>query len=113
MNRLLKRLLGDPQAKTIKRLRKRVRVINDLAPKYEKMTDKKLKSQTEALQKRLKKESLDSILPDAFAVVREAANRSIGQRHFDVQLMGGMVLHEGNVAEMKTGEGKTLVATLP
>lgn len=113
MNRLLKRLLGDPQAKTIKRLRKRVRVINDLAPKYEKMTDKQLKAQTEALRKRLKKESLDSILPDAFAVVREAASRSIGQRHFDVQLMGGMVLHEGNVAEMKTGEGKTLVATLP
>lgn len=113
MNRLLKRLLGDPQAKTIKRLRKRVRVINDLAPKYEKMSDAKLKAQTEALKKRLKKESLDSILPDAFSVVREAASRSMGQRHFDVQLMGGMVLHEGNVAEMKTGEGKTLVATLP
>jgi len=113
MNRLLKRLLGDPQAKTIKRLRKRVRAINDLAPKYEKMTDEKLKSQTEALKKRLKKESLDGILPDAFSVVREAAFRSIKQRHFDVQLMGGIVLHEGNVAEMKTGEGKTLVATLP
>ena len=113
MNRLLKRLLGDPQAKTIKRLRKRAKTINDLAPKYEKLTDAKLKSQTEALKKRLQKESLDAILPDAFAVVREAASRSIGQRHFDVQLMGGMVLHEGNVAEMKTGEGKTLVATLP
>jgi preprotein translocase subunit SecA len=113
MNRLLKRLLGDPQAKTVKRLRKRARTINELAPKYEKLTDAKLKSQTEVLKKRLKKESLDAILPDAFAVVREAASRSIGQRHFDVQLMGGMVLHEGNVAEMKTGEGKTLVATLP
>jgi len=113
MNRLLKRMLGDPQAKTVKRLRKRARTINDLAPTYEKLTDAKLKSQTEALKKRLKKESLDAILPDAFAVVREAASRSIGQRHFDVQLMGGMVLHEGNVAEMKTGEGKTLVATLP
>jgi preprotein translocase subunit SecA len=113
MNGVLKRLLGDPQAKTIKRLRKRVRVINDLAPKYEKMTDEKLREQTEALRKRLKKESLDAILPDAFALVREAANRTLKQRHFDVQLMGGMVLHEGNVAEMKTGEGKTLVATLP
>ena len=113
MNRLLKRLLGDPQAKTIKRLRKRVRVINDLAPKYEKMSDAKLKAQTETLKKRLKNDSLDTILPDAFSVVREAASRSMGQRHFDVQLMGGMVLHEGNVAEMKTGEGKTLVATLP
>ena len=113
MNRLLKRLLGDPQAKTIKRLRRRVRVINGLAPKYEKMTDDKLRAQTELLRKRLKKESLDAVLPDAFAVVREAARRTIGQRHFDVQLVGGMVLHEGSVAEMKTGEGKTLVATLP
>ncbi len=113
MNGVLKRLLGDPQAKTIKRLRKRVRVINDLAPKYEKMDDKKLREQTEALRKRLKKESLDAILPDAFALVRESANRTLKQRHFDVQLMGGIVLHEGNIAEMKTGEGKTLVATLP
>jgi len=113
MNRVLKKLLGDPQAKTIKRLRKRVAAVNALAPKYEKLTDKKLKEQTEVLRKRLKKESLDTILPDAFAVVREAAARTLKQRHFDVQLMGGMVLHEGNVAEMKTGEGKTLVATLP
>ncbi len=113
MNGVLKRLLGDPQIKTIKRLRKRVRVINDLAPKYEKMKDVDLKKQTDTLRKRLKKESLDTILPDAFAVVREAANRTLHQRHFDVQLMGGIVLHEGNVAEMKTGEGKTLVATLP
>jgi preprotein translocase subunit SecA len=108
-----KKLLGDPQAKTVKRLKKRVQSINDLAGKYEKMSDDKLREQTEVLKKRLKKESLDAILPDAFAVVREAASRSLGQRHFDVQLIGGMVLHEGNVAEMRTGEGKTLVATLP
>lgn len=113
MNKALKRLLGDPQAKTIKRLRKRVRAINELAPKYERMSDKDLRKQTDVLRNRLKKESLDGILPDAFAVVREAANRTLKQRHFDVQLMGGIVLHEGNVAEMKTGEGKTLVATLP
>ncbi len=113
MNAVLKRLLGDPQAKTIKRLRKRVKAVNDLAPKYQKLTDKKLKEQTDVLRKRLKKESLDGILPDAFALVREAATRTLGQRHFDVQLIGGMVLHEGNVAEMKTGEGKTLVATAP
>ena len=113
MNKALKRLLGDPQAKTIKRLRKRVRTINDLAPKYERMSDKDLRKQTDILRNRLKKESLDGILPDAFAVVREAASRTLKQRHFDVQLMGGIVLHEGNVAEMKTGEGKTLVATLP
>ncbi len=113
MNRILKKVLGDPQAKTLKRLKKRVRLINDLAPKYEKMSDKELQKQTEVLRGRLKKESLDAILPDAFAVVREAAHRTIGQRHYDVQLIGGMVLHEGKIAEMKTGEGKTLVATSP
>jgi preprotein translocase subunit SecA len=113
MNGVFKKLLGDPQAKTIKRLQKRVRSVNDLAPKYEKMKKAELQEQTEKLRKRLKKESLDAILPDAFAVVREASGRVIGQRHFDVQLIGGMALHEGNVAEMKTGEGKTLVATAP
>jgi preprotein translocase subunit SecA len=113
MNIIIKKILGDPQAQTVKRLRKRVKSINDLAPKYEKMSDDELKNQSEILKKRLRKESLDTILPDAFAVVREAASRSLGQRHFDVQLIGGMVLHEGNVSEMKTGEGKTLVATAP
>ena len=110
--KVLKRVLGDPQAATIKRLRKRVVKINDLADKYKKLTDKQLRGQTDVLKKRLEKESVDDILPDAFAVVREAATRTLKQRHFDVQLIGGMVLHEGNVAEMKTGEGKTLVATL-
>jgi preprotein translocase subunit SecA len=113
MNTVLKKILGDPQARTIKRLRKRVVTINGLADRYKKLSDKQLKEQTEELKKRLKKESLDAILPDAFAVVREAATRALGQRHFDVQLIGGIVLHEGNVAEMKTGEGKTLVATAP
>ncbi len=113
MKKILKRVLGDPQAKTVKRLRKRVKDVNALAETYKKMSDKQLKEQTAKLKKRLEKESLDKILPDAFAVAREAATRTLGQRHFDVQLIGGMVLHEGNVAEMKTGEGKTLVATLP
>lgn len=113
MHTVFKKILGDPQAKTVKRLRKRVAEVNKLAPKYEKMSDKDLQAQTDILKKRLKKESLDRILPDAFAVVREAASRTLGQRHFDVQLIGGMVLHEGNVSEMKTGEGKTLVATAP
>lgn len=112
-NRFLKRVLGDPQAKTIKRLKRRVLEINKLEPKYKKLSDEKLKAQTDVLKKRLAKESLDAILPDAFALVREVAGRTLGQRHFDVQLIGGMVLHEGKVAEMKTGEGKTLVATLP
>lgn len=112
--KLAKRILGDPQASTIKRLRKRVREINTLAEQYKKMPDAKLRGQTEVLKKRLSSgETLDKILPDAFAVVREVATRTLKQRHFDVQLIGGMVLHEGNVSEMKTGEGKTLVATLP
>jgi len=113
MHAIIKRVLGDPQVKTIKRLQKRVIEINKLADKYSKMSDTKLKSQTAQLKKRLDKETLDDILPDAFAVVREVASRTLKQRHYDVQLIGGMVLHEGNVAEMKTGEGKTLVATAP
>lgn len=108
-----KKVLGDPQKRTIKRLQKRAREVNDLADKYKKMSKPQLREQTDVLKKRLKKESLDAILPDAFALVREASDRTLGMRHFDVQLIGGMVLHEGSVAEMRTGEGKTLVATLP
>jgi preprotein translocase subunit SecA len=113
MKKVVKRILGDPQVKTVKRMRKRVLEVNALEPKYKKLSDAKLQDQTKVLRKRLKKDTLDKVLPDAFAVVREAASRTLGQRHFDVQLIGGMVLHEGNVAEMKTGEGKTLVATAP
>ena len=111
----LSKIFGDPQKKILKRLRKQVDVINGLNDKYEKMSDKELRAQTDELKKRLSKKNvtLDTILPDAFAVAREAAKRVIGERPYDVQLLGGMVLHEGNVAEMKTGEGKTLVATLP
>ena len=111
----LSKIFGDPQKKILKRLRKQVDVINGLNDKYEKMSDKDLRAQTDELKKRLSKKNvtLDTILPDAFAVAREAAKRVIGERPYDVQLIGGMVLHEGNVAEMKTGEGKTLVATLP
>ena len=113
MNIVLKKILGDPQAKTIRRLKKRLVEINALSKKYEKLSPKQILNQTNILKKRLKTESLDKLLPDAFALVREAAWHSLGQRHFDVQLIGGIVLHEGSVAEMKTGEGKTLVATLP
>jgi len=112
-NKVLKRVLGDPQLRTVKCLKKRVKDVNALEDKYKRMTDAQLKAQTDKLKARLDKESTDKVLPDAFAVVREAASRTLGQRHFDVQLIGGMVLHEGNVAEMKTGEGKTLVATAP
>ena len=113
MHVVFKKVLGDPQARTLKRLRKRVTAVNALANKYSKMTDAQLKSQTKLLKKRLEKETLDDILPEAFATVREAATRTLGQRHFDVQIIGGIALHEGRVTEMKTGEGKTLVATLP
>ena len=117
MNRqkALTKVFGDPQARILKRLRKKVEQINKLSDKYEKMSDDELKAQTPLLKKKLKKKgvTLDTILPDAFALVREAAKRTVGMRHFDVQLIGGIALHEGNVAEMKTGEGKTLVATLP
>lgn len=113
MKKILKKVLGDPQARTLKRLQKRVHEVNALEKKYKKMTDKQLKEQTAKLKKRLEKESLDKILPDAFAVVREVSDRTLKMRHFDVQLIGGMVLHEGNVAELKTGEGKTLMASLP
>lgn len=113
MHTILKKVLGDPQAKTIKRMRKRVVAVNALEENYKKLSDAKLKAQTAELQKRLKSESLDALLPDAYAIVREAAGRVLGMRHFDVQFIGGMVLHEGNVAEMKTGEGKTLMSTAP
>lgn len=111
----LTKIFGDPQKRTLKRLQKKVGEINKLGDKYKKMTKPELKKQTEVLKKRLekKKTTLDDILPDAFALVREVADRVIGQRHYDVQLMGGIVLHEGNVAEMKTGEGKTQTAILP
>lgn len=110
----LTKIFGDPQTKTLKRLQKKVVLINDLGDKYKKMTKADLRKQTEILRSRLNKKdgSLDAILPDAFALVREASDRILGMRHFDVQLIGGMILHEGNVAELRTGEGKTLMATL-
>lgn len=111
----LTKVFGDPQKKILKRLEKRVGEINDLADKYKKMKKPELREQTAVLKKKLDKKgtTLDTILPEAFALVREASDRVLGMRHFDVQLIGGMALHDGNVAEMKTGEGKTLVATLP
>lgn len=111
----LSKVFGDPQKKIVKRLEKRAEDVNALSEKYKKLSKKELKEQTALLEKKLAKKgtTLDSILPDAFALVREASERVLGMRHFDVQLVGGIALHEGNVAEMKTGEGKTLVATLP
>ena len=112
---VLTKVFGDPQRRIVKGLEKKVTAISALEDKYKKMKKADLAKQTDVLKKRLAKKgtALDDILPDAFALVREASDRVLGMRHFDVQLIGGMALHDGNVAEMKTGEGKTLVATLP
>ncbi len=106
--------LIDSNEKVLKRLQPLVDQINSLEPEFEELTDAELQAKADEFKGRLKDgESLDALLPEAYAAVREAAKRTIGQRHFDVQLMGGIVLHQGKIAEMATGEGKTLVATLP
>lgn len=106
--------LVDSNEKELKRLQAIVDRVNKLEPEFEKLSDAELRAKTDDFKARLKAGvSLDELLPEAFAAVREAAKRTIGQRHFDVQLMGGIVLHQGKIAEMRTGEGKTLVATLP
>ncbi|MFW6118343.1 MAG: preprotein translocase subunit SecA, partial [Chloroflexota bacterium] len=106
--------LIDSNEKELKRLQPVVDQINSLEPEFEKLTDAELRAKTDEFKARLADgESLDELLPEAYAAVREAAKRTLRQRHFDVQLMGGIVLHQGKIAEMKTGEGKTLVATLP
>ncbi len=111
---ILSKIFGDPNEKELKKLQPIVEKINHLEPKFEKLTDQNLIDQTNQFKKRLKQgESLDQILPEAFALVREAAKRNLGQRHYDVQLIGGLVLHQGKITEMKTGEGKTLASTLP
>ena len=114
MSFLTKLLIGDPNAKVLKSLQTNVDKINSLESEYEKLSDDKLKSKTLEFKKRLEAgETLDDILVEAFATVREVSKRTTGMRHYDVQLVGGMVLHSGKIAEMRTGEGKTLVATLP
>jgi preprotein translocase subunit SecA len=108
------RLLRAGETRTVKRLQNLAAHINDLEPDYLDLTDAELRGLTDTFKKRIADgETLDALLPEAFSVVREAAKRTLGQRHFDVQLMGGAALHLGNIAEMKTGEGKTLVSTLP
>ena len=110
----LQRLLGNNNAKEIKKMRAIADHINEIEPNYIKLSDANLVAKTDEFKRRLQKgETLDDLLPEAFAVVREASKRVLGMRHFDVQLMGGVCLHNGNIAEMRTGEGKTLVATLP
>ena len=100
--------------KEVKRVMPIVKKINELEPEMEKLSDKELQAKTPEFKERLANgETLDALLPEAFAVAREASKRVLGMRHFDVQLIGGIILHQGRIAEMKTGEGKTLVATLP
>ena len=125
---LLLKVLGDPNARKIKKIQPTVEYINSLEPEINRLSDEELKAKTAEFKQRfqerqrsddpqrdkaLEKETLDSILPEAFAVVREAGKRTLNMRHFDTQLIGGIVLHQGQIAEMRTGEGKTLVATLP
>ena len=109
----LQSLIGNNSAKEVKKMRKIVDHINELEPNYVKLSDANLVAKTDEFKRRLQKgETLDDILPEAFAVCREASKRVLGMRHFDVQMLGGICLHRGNIAEMRTGEGKTLVATL-
>ena len=107
-------VFGSANDRKLKPYASRVAAINALEPEIAALSDEELRGRTIEFRKRLAEgETLDDLLPEAFATVREAAKRTLGQRHFDVQLIGGMVLHENSIAEMKTGEGKTLVATLP
>src|SRR5215470_13221852 len=110
----LKKILGTSHEREIKRLRPRVEAINALEPTISKLTDAQLKAKTAEFKEKIDNgATIDDLLHEAFAVAREAGKRALKMRHYDVQLIGGMVLHKGTISEMKTGEGKTLVATLP
>lgn len=114
LNTLMKKMFGSRNERTLRRTEKAVLAINSLEAQMQALTDEQLAAKTNEFKSRIKEsETLDELLAEAFAVVREASVRTLGLRHFDVQLIGGMVLHQGNIAEMRTGEGKTLVATLP
>ena len=114
INNLLTRVFGSRNERLLKQLHRTVDKINALEAELQQLTDEQLKAKTPEFQQRIAGgEALDKILPEAFAVCREASRRVLGMRHYDVQLIGGMVLHLGKIAEMRTGEGKTLVATLP
>src|SRR3954462_4578542 len=111
---LLAKVIGSQNARDLQHLGRYVPAINAKEPEIEKLSDEQLRTKTEEFRARFANgETLDDLLPDAFAVVRAAGRRVLNMRHFDVQLIGGIVLHRGKIAEMKTGEGKTLVATLP
>ena len=112
--KLLTQIFGSRNDRLLKAYRKVVAQVNALEPQFEQFDDAALRGKTEEFRRRVADgATLDSLLPEAFAAVREAGKRALKMRHFDVQLIGGMVLHDGKIAEMRTGEGKTLVATLP
>src|SRR5687768_2592767 len=114
LNTLLARVFGSRNQRILNRLNGLVAAVNAFEPKLTALSDEALAAKTTEFRQRLAKgESLDKLMPEAFAVVREVGKRQLGMRHFDVQLIGGAILHQGKIAEMKTGEGKTLVATLP
>ena len=111
---IIKKIFGTPHERAVRKMKPMVRKINDLESEIEKLSDAKLQAKTAEFRERIDNgEKIDKLLFESFAVVREASKRVLGMRHFDVQLMGGIVLHQGKIAEMRTGEGKTLVATLP
>src|SRR5689334_22386383 len=111
---LLKRVFGSRNDRMVRGYGRYVRAANELEPQIQALSDEALRGKTEEFRRRLKEGAkLDDLAPEAFAVVREAARRTLKMRHFDVQLVGGIALHDGKIAEMRTGEGKTLVATLP
>ena len=113
LSKLVRLIFGSRNDRLVKKKKKLVKRINALSPEYEKLSDEALKAKTQEFRNRLNKgEKLDSLIPEAFAAVREASSRVFGMRHFDVQFIGGMILNDGKIAEMKTGEGKTLMATL-
>ncbi len=115
LNKIFKKVIGTRNERILRGYRRVAHKINALEPEFEKLSDEELRAKTDEFKRRIQEtgESLDSVLPEAFAVVREASKRTLKMRHFDVQMLGGMALHYGKIAEMRTGEGKTLVATLP
>ncbi len=113
MFKSITKMFGSSDEKVIKKMQPDVDEVNELEPEFQRLSDGELRAVTVEFKRRITEgEDLDDLLPEAFAATREAAMRALGQRHYDVQLMGGMVLHEGKIAEMRTGEGKTLVSTL-
>ena len=111
---LAKKIFGTSNDRKVKTLMQRTSAITALEPEFKAMSDDQLRAKTAEFRQRVANgESLDNLMNEAFATVREAATRTLGQRHYDVQLVGGMILHQGGIAEMRTGEGKTLVATAP